>query len=224
MQSTRPKRAVAISGAIGLACLSSVANAQNVSKEVVGELANNEGYFVDGTNFKIVHGTAKGDVSAAIAKLNAKEAGPGVIVFRSGDKLYIAQPQADPSPQAMQELQQQYVKAMTEFQDNWKNTYMKAMTDFQDNWKNTYMKDFQDNWKNTYMKQMTDFQDNWKNTYMKGMTDFQDNWKNTYMKAANDFQDNWKNTYMKDFQDNWKNTYMKATKDFQDNWSTTYMK
>ena len=57
--------------------------------DVIGELANNEGIFVDGKTFDIARGAAKGDASAAIAKLGAKEIGPGAIIFRSGDDLYI---------------------------------------------------------------------------------------------------------------------------------------
>ena len=37
--------------------------------DVIGELASNEGIFVDGKTFKIARGKAKGDPSAQIAKL-----------------------------------------------------------------------------------------------------------------------------------------------------------
>ena len=53
-------------------------------------LGNNEGIFVDSKSFNINKGKAKVDPAAQIAKLNAKEVGPGAIIFRSGDKLYIA--------------------------------------------------------------------------------------------------------------------------------------
>lgn len=169
--------------------------AQTVSKEVVGTLAANEGYLVDGKTFQIVHGSAKGDISGQIAKLNAKEIGPGIIVFRVGDKLYAALSPAAPSPQAMKD-----------FQDQWAVGYMKAVKDFQDQWAVGYMKNFQDQWAVGYMK------------------DFQDNWNVSYMKQTKDFQDNWNMSYMKNFQDQWNISYMNQVKNFQDNWATGYMK
>jgi hypothetical protein len=51
--------------------------------DVIGELASNEGIFVDGKTFKIARGKAKGDPSAQIARLGAKEVGPGAIIFRT---------------------------------------------------------------------------------------------------------------------------------------------
>src|ERR1700676_2610899 len=53
-------------------------------------IANNDSVYIDGNSFKIVPGKGKGDASALIKKLNANAVGPGMIVFRSGDKLYIA--------------------------------------------------------------------------------------------------------------------------------------
>ena len=55
----------------------------------VDDLANNEGIFVDKSSFKVVRGMAKGDPAAQIAKLGARPATEGAIIFRSGDKLYI---------------------------------------------------------------------------------------------------------------------------------------
>ncbi len=174
---------------------------------VVGELVNNEGYLVEGKTFKIVHGKVKGDITAQIARLNAKEIGPGIIVFRSGDKLYAALAPAAPAPQAMKE-----------FQDQWANSYMKASKDFQDNWAVSYMKS------QAPAVAGKDFQDDWAVSYMKAQKDFQDNWNVSYMKAQKEFQDNWNVSYMKDFQDNWNISYMKQMKDFQDNWAVGYMK
>ena len=65
--------------------------AQQPTGDVIGELANNEGIFVDGKTFKIARGKAKGDPAAQIAKLGAKEVGPGAIVFRYNDKLYMVE-------------------------------------------------------------------------------------------------------------------------------------
>ena len=153
--------------------------AQQPTGDVIGELVNNEGIFVDGKTFKIARGKAKGDPAAQIAKLGAKEVGPGAIVFRYNDKLYLVEAPA-PLPQ----------QAMKEFQDNWNVSYMKAMKDFQDNWNVSYikaMKDFQDNWNVSYLKAMKDFQNNWNVSYMKN---FQDNWNVSYMRTVKDFQDN----------------------------------
>ena len=169
--------------------------AQQPPGDVIGELANNEGIFVDGKTFKIARGKANGDPSAQIAKMGAKEVGPGAIVFRYNDKLYMVEGTPPLPPQAMKD-----------FQDNWNVSYMKALKDFQDNWNVSYMKDFQSNWNVSYAK------------------DFQDNWNVSYMKAMKDFQDSWNVSYMKDFQSNWNVSYMRTVKDFQDNWATSYMK
>ena len=163
---------------------------------------NNTGYFVDGKTFKIAKGTAKSDDAAGqfakLQKMGAKEAGPGVTVFRYNDKLYIVEGTPTPAPQAMKS-----------FQDNWNVSYMNAQKNFQDNFNVSYMKD-----------SVADIDP----AYAQAMKNFQDNWNVSYMKALNDFQSNWNVSYMKNFQDNWNSSYMKATKDFQDNWNTSYMK
>jgi len=170
--------------ALTVAGAGQLAIAQQPTGDVIGELANNEGIFVDGKTFKIARGKAKGDPAAQIAKMGAKEIGPGAIVFRYNDKLYMVEGPAPLPPQAMKS-----------FQDNWNVSYMQAMKDFQDNWNVSYMKDFQSNWNVSYAK---DFQDNWNVSYMKAMKDFQDNWNVSYMKKPNDFQDNWNVSYMKE--------------------------
>jgi hypothetical protein len=55
----------------------------------VGQLASNEGIFVDVQQFKIQKGSARGDPSAQIAKSGAREVTDGAIIFRSGNRLYI---------------------------------------------------------------------------------------------------------------------------------------
>src|SRR5947208_3355107 len=57
--------------------------------QMIGELANNEGIYVDLKAFKIAKGAAKGDPSTQIAKMGAREVADGAIIFRFGDKLYI---------------------------------------------------------------------------------------------------------------------------------------
>jgi hypothetical protein len=53
-------------------------------------IADNDSVYIDGRSFNIVPGKAKGDVSLQIKMLDAHDLGPGAIVFRSGDKLWIA--------------------------------------------------------------------------------------------------------------------------------------
>ena len=164
-----------------------LALAQQPTGDVVGEIANNTGYFVDGKTFKIAKGQAKdSDASAQFAKLQkmgAKEVGTGLIVFRYADKLYMVEGTPTPSPQAMKDFQSNwnvsymkdhaadadpaYAKAFQDFQSNWNVSYMKAAKDFQDNWNTSYMKNFQDNWNTSYMKTTKDFQDNFSTSYMK---------------------------------------------------------
>ena len=200
--SKHTKVAVGLTAIVLAAAGGGFAFAQQPSQDVVGEIANNTGYFVDGKTFKIAKGTAKSDDAAAqfakLQKMGAKEAGPGVVVFRYNDKLYIVEGTPMPAPQAMKS-----------FQDNWNVSYMNAQKNFQDNFAVSYMKD---------NAEASD------PAYMKAMKDFQDSWNVSYMKAQNDFQSNWNVSYMKNFQDNWNTSYMKATKDFQDNWNTSYMK
>ena len=125
-------RAILIAGAATAALLavgfSQLADAQSPSsqQDVLVDLANNEGIFVDAKSFKVARGQSKGDASAAIIKLNAKEVSPGAIVFRSGDKLYLAEG-APPSTsgQAMKNFQDGWATMMKDFQDHWATSYMK---------------------------------------------------------------------------------------------------
>src|SRR5262249_12725229 len=72
---------------IGLAStVSTIAMAQE--PKVIGSLANNDGIFIDGRTFIIVPGRPKAGTD--IRKLGARELGPGAIMFRFEDKLYIA--------------------------------------------------------------------------------------------------------------------------------------
>src|SRR6476660_9755452 len=100
-----------------------LALAQQPTGDVIGELANNEGIFVDGKTFKIARGKAKGEPSAQIARLGAKEVGPGAIIFRYRDKLYMV----EGTPPGLD------VQAMKNFQDNWNTSYMNSVKSFQDN-------------------------------------------------------------------------------------------
>src|SRR5260370_24693098 len=52
-------------------------------------IADNDSIYIDGKTFAITQGRAKGDTSAQIEALGARDLGPGAIIFRSGEKLYI---------------------------------------------------------------------------------------------------------------------------------------
>src|SRR5712672_2533531 len=67
--------------------VSTLAMAQ--SQDAVRSIANNESIFIDAKSFSVTPGKSKEDVAAQIKNLGAREMGPGAIVFRSGDRLYI---------------------------------------------------------------------------------------------------------------------------------------
>jgi hypothetical protein len=95
-------------------------------KEVASiTLGNNEGVFVQRSTFKIGLGTAKGDPAAQIDKMGAKEMTNGLIVFRSGDKLYLVDGKpADSSPQAMRNFDDVWSQSrlMKSFDDVWQQS------------------------------------------------------------------------------------------------------
>jgi hypothetical protein len=66
------------------------AAAQDASRPTSTPLANNDGIFIDGQAFRFLRGSAAGETAARIKDLNARDLGPAAIVFRSGDKLYVA--------------------------------------------------------------------------------------------------------------------------------------
>jgi hypothetical protein len=72
-----------------------------IDRVAIGDLSNNEGILVDVNSFKIVKGKAKTDPSAQLIKLGAKPVTEGAIIFRSGDKLYVADGRPAGGPQAM---------------------------------------------------------------------------------------------------------------------------
>ena len=101
--------AIGVTTAIGIAGASTLAVAQwspfqnsplmrgfadawsSSTPNVVGQLASNDGIYVDVKDFKIAKGTAKDGaaVQAQIEKLGAREVKDGAIIFRAGDKLYL---------------------------------------------------------------------------------------------------------------------------------------
>ena len=57
--------------------------------QTLGQLASDEGIYVDMKGFKIAKGAAEGSPTALIEKMGAKKVSDGAIIFRSGDALYI---------------------------------------------------------------------------------------------------------------------------------------
>jgi hypothetical protein len=53
-------------------------------------IGDNDSVLIDGTSFKVLPGKAKGDASTLIRTMGAQPLGPDAVIFRSGDKLYIA--------------------------------------------------------------------------------------------------------------------------------------
>jgi len=66
-----------------IAGASGVAAAQSLS------IADSDSIFVDGNSLKVVPGKAKGNASALVDELDARDLGPGTIIFRSGNRLYL---------------------------------------------------------------------------------------------------------------------------------------
>jgi hypothetical protein len=53
-----------------------------------GTIADGESIFIDGQTFKIAPGQAKPNAAATIRDLGGRDLGPGVIIYRLGDRLY----------------------------------------------------------------------------------------------------------------------------------------
>jgi hypothetical protein len=86
--STRKPPSIVIVAAVLLTSAGwSMAAAQ--AQDAVRSLADNDSIFIDGKKFEILPGKARGDVAAQIKSLGARELGPGTVIFRSGNKLYI---------------------------------------------------------------------------------------------------------------------------------------
>src|SRR5262245_36014623 len=87
--STLQGKSISFIGAIvGMASIASnLAMAQ--SQTLPATIADNDSIYIDGKTFAITPGRAKGDTSAQIEALGARDLGPGAIIFRSGEKLYI---------------------------------------------------------------------------------------------------------------------------------------
>ena len=74
--------------------LSSVATfAPAHAQQTAIAIPDNDSVYVDAKSFQMVPGKGKGDAGVQIKDLGARELGPGAIIIRSGNKLYIAEGQ-----------------------------------------------------------------------------------------------------------------------------------
>jgi hypothetical protein len=79
---------VFLAATIGLA--SSISTFAGVhAQDALGTIADHDSIFIDGKTFKLTSGKGKADAPARSKALGARDLGPGAIIFRSGEKLYI---------------------------------------------------------------------------------------------------------------------------------------
>jgi hypothetical protein len=76
-------------GALLVALAASAGTAAAQAQSSAG-IADKDAIFFDGRTFQVVPGKANDDFAKRIEGMGAREIGPGAIIFRSGDKLYIA--------------------------------------------------------------------------------------------------------------------------------------
>src|SRR5499426_2479514 len=75
------------------AVVSAVTFATADAQQTALTIPDNDSVYIDAKSFEIVPGKGKGDAAAQIRDLGARELGPGAIIIRSGNKLYIAEGQ-----------------------------------------------------------------------------------------------------------------------------------
>ena len=63
------------------------------AQQSVLAIPDNDSVYIDAKSFQVVPGKGKGDAGVQIKDLAASELGPGAIIIRSGNKLYIAEGQ-----------------------------------------------------------------------------------------------------------------------------------
>lgn len=94
--STRKIALVAFgAGAIASAAFTSQLAFSAQERVKLGALTAGEGIFVDRKGFDIIKGSAKGDPTAELTKMGAKEVTDGAVIVRVGEKLYLVD--ADPT-------------------------------------------------------------------------------------------------------------------------------
>jgi hypothetical protein len=86
------KRTCVIMPAVTLLSSVSMFATAHAQQTAVG-IPDNDSVYVDAKSFQVVPGKGKGDAAAQIRDLGARELGPGAIIIRSGNKLYIAEGQ-----------------------------------------------------------------------------------------------------------------------------------
>ncbi len=85
-----PRTRSAIIAAATVALMSSVSmSALAQAQDAPRTIASNGSIMIDGRTFTVTQGAPKGDISPLIRSLGARELGPGAIIFRSDDKLYM---------------------------------------------------------------------------------------------------------------------------------------
>jgi hypothetical protein len=73
--------------------------------QVIGDLADKEGLYVDLKEFKIHKGRAGGKAAAQLGMVDAREVSEGAIIVRTGGKLYLVDTKPrDSTPQAMKDF------------------------------------------------------------------------------------------------------------------------
>ena len=101
MTASRCRSALAATAIALASSVSSLAIAQ--AQDASRNIARNESVFIDGKALTITRGASKDDVASQIANLGARDLGPGAIIFRSGDKLYIVDAMPLP-PRALNDM------------------------------------------------------------------------------------------------------------------------
>src|SRR6266446_2240422 len=75
------------------AAVSAVTFATAHAQQAALAIPDNDSVYIDAKSFQVVPGKGKGDAGVQIKDLGARELGPGAIIIRSGNKLYIAEGQ-----------------------------------------------------------------------------------------------------------------------------------
>jgi hypothetical protein len=73
------------------AAVSAVTFATAHAQQTSLTIPDNDSVYIDAKSFQVVPGKGKGDAGVQIKDLAARELGPGAIIIRSGNKLYIAE-------------------------------------------------------------------------------------------------------------------------------------
>src|SRR5258707_12614511 len=75
------------------AAVSAVTFATAHAQQAALAIPDNDSVYIDAKSFQVVPGKGKGDAGVQIKDLGARELGPGAIIIRSGNRLYIAEGQ-----------------------------------------------------------------------------------------------------------------------------------